>query len=125
MEGERLGVWKGSGRCLEGVWKISGGCLDGVWKVSGRYLEGVWKVSGRFLEGVWKVYILWDPNFSANQILSTPKFFQDTKFFMTKNVSKLFVCIEFIAATRALGGIVFWSICMDYQELAYIFCKSN
>ena len=35
----------------------------GVRKVSGRCLEGIWKVSGRYLKGVWKVQIFWDPNF--------------------------------------------------------------
>ena len=33
-EGNSLGVWKVSGRCLEGVWKVSGRCLEGVLKVS-------------------------------------------------------------------------------------------
>ena len=33
-ERERVGVWRVSGRCLEGFWKLSGRCLEGVWKVS-------------------------------------------------------------------------------------------
>ena len=40
-EGERVGVRKVSGGCLEGVWKMSGRCLEGVWNVSGMCLEGV------------------------------------------------------------------------------------
>ena len=58
---------------------VSGRCLKGVRKVSGRYLEGVWKVSGGCLEGV----NFLGPNFFRYRILSAPKFFQDTKFFMT------------------------------------------
>ena len=35
-EGEKVGVRKVSGGCLEGVWKVSGRCLEDVWKVSVR-----------------------------------------------------------------------------------------
>ena len=63
---------------------MSGRYLEGVWKVFGRCLEGVWEVSGRFLEGVWKVYIFWDPNFFAIQIL----FFLDTKFLAAMSSSR-------------------------------------
>ena len=51
-----------SGRCQEGVWKLSGrgmegvtNGLDGVRKLLKRYLKGVWKISGRCLDGFWKV----------------------------------------------------------------------
>ena len=38
-EGEKVGVRKVSGGCLEGVWKVSGGCLKGVWRVC--YVYGI------------------------------------------------------------------------------------
>ena len=61
------GVWKVSGRCVDGVlgfwlsggwWRESGECLAGVWKVSGAfecYLDCVWRVSGKSIQGVWKL----------------------------------------------------------------------
>ena len=50
-EGERVGVRKVSGRCLEGIWKVSGRYLDGVWKVFGRCMEGAKKVYESCLVG--------------------------------------------------------------------------
>ena len=68
-EGEKVGVWKVSGRYLEGVSKVSGRCLEGVWKVSGSCLEGVWEVSGRC-------------KFFETQIFSENNFFQSIQIFL-------------------------------------------
>ena len=44
------GVWKVSGRCLEGTLTVLGGCNESNRKISGMCLDGIWNVS----QIVWK-----------------------------------------------------------------------
>ena len=54
----------------------------------------------RLCEGLWKHFV------HGNQILSTPKFFQDTKFFMTKN----FRSHTFFLDLKFFGHQVFFNL---------------
>ena len=94
------GIWRLSGRCLEGVrrvlegiWRLLGGCLEGSWKVSDWCLLGIKRVSGGYKEGVWRMSkmakCLWDQNLLGAKIFVHLKFVGPKTFGSIMNLRKI------------------------------------